>query len=366
VSYEKTTDVGRATSSAEWHLSGGCTNAGLLDFTCIEHSDSPGLQNPGQDLHCPELYCGDALVSSGEQCDEGAANSDDPDATCRTDCTLRRCGDDIVDVGAGETCEAQSDCLVEQTCFACECVNGTLLGELSFSVVPGPSASAPADDGQSTWLKVTSVVAGITNGSQGNFNPGPLLLEAGLTDDDGVATLLLKEPAYIGANAPSLAGGGKICFRLEQDPSANGFVDCDGGSNVNASLSVDSHGSAANGTPALTVGGAGDSGAGAAVVRVLITGALSDDPGLDCTTADYTLAPSTQTALTTGTATSTIFNPRQGGTLTSLTLAGQPFDCDDWTENSGASIVLPNTNMDVPVPFVGTFDLSQTLRLNDD
>jgi cysteine-rich repeat protein len=366
VSYEKTTDVGRATSSAEWDLSGGCTNAGLFDFACVENSDSPGVENPGQDLHCPELYCGDTVVSPGEQCDEGLANSDDPDATCRTDCTVRRCGDGIVDAGAGETCEAQSDCLVEQTCFACECVNGTLLGELPFSVIPGPSATAPTDDGESTWLKVSSVVAGINNGSQGNFNPGPLVLEAGLTDDDGIATLLLKEPAYLGANAPSIAGGGKICFRLEQDPAANGFVDCDGGSNVDASLSVNSNGAGANGTPTLTVGGAGDSGAGAAIVRVLVTGSLSDDPGLDCATADYTLAPPTQTALTTGTATGTIFNPRQGGVATSLTLAGQPFDCDDWTENSGASIVLPNVNMDVTVPFLGTYDLAQLMRLNDD
>ncbi len=312
------------------------------------------------------VVCGDGFVSPGEQCDDGAGNSEAPDATCRTDCRLRRCGDGILDSGSGETCEAQSDCSVGETCFACTCVTGPILGELPFSVVPGPSDYAPVDDGQSSWLKVTSIAPAITNGSQGNFNPGPLLLEAGPVGVDGIAALIVKQTAYIGANAPSLGGGGKACFRIEQDPSNLGFVDCDGGSNVDASLSVDSHYASANDVPALTIGGLGDSGAGAAVIRVLITGSLSDDPDLACEDANYAGARFTTTAFTTGTARGTIFHPRQGGTSTTLALSGQPFNCANWTENSGGSIVAPNTNMDVTVGGLGTFDLVQTWRLNDD
>jgi hypothetical protein len=52
--------------------------------------------------------------------------------------------------------------------------------------------------------------------------------------------------------------------------------------------------------------------------------------------------------------------------LPAAILRGQPFDCSNWTENSGASIVMPNTNMDVQVPFLGLYDIGQALRMNDD
>ncbi len=48
--------------------------------------------------------CGDGKVDPGEQCDEGENNSNEPDATCREDCTFGRCGDGIVDTG--EDCDA--------------------------------------------------------------------------------------------------------------------------------------------------------------------------------------------------------------------------------------------------------------------
>jgi hypothetical protein len=53
-------------------------------------------------------YCGDGAIDTvhDESCDEGLANSDAPDATCRTDCTPRRCGDGIVD--GGEACDADT------------------------------------------------------------------------------------------------------------------------------------------------------------------------------------------------------------------------------------------------------------------
>jgi hypothetical protein len=48
-------------------------------------------------------YCGDGILDDGEECDDGAANSDtEPDA-CRTDCTLPYCGDGVID--DGEMCD---------------------------------------------------------------------------------------------------------------------------------------------------------------------------------------------------------------------------------------------------------------------
>ncbi|PKN57038.1 MAG: hypothetical protein CVU56_12925, partial [Deltaproteobacteria bacterium HGW-Deltaproteobacteria-14] len=69
--------------------------------------------------------CGNNLQETGEACDEGAANSDAPNASCRTDCTLARCGDGVVDDGAaGEACDdgdpwngdgCETDCTVTTT-----------------------------------------------------------------------------------------------------------------------------------------------------------------------------------------------------------------------------------------------------------
>ena len=87
---------------------------------------------------------------------------------------------------------------------------------------------------------------------------------------------------------------------------------------------------------------------------------------LDCTLANYSAGPTNATALTTATATSRVNNPLQGGAFTQIQLSGQPFDCGNWTTDSGASVVLPNTNADVTVPVLGTYDFAQCLRLNDD
>lgn len=54
---------------------------------------------------CVVEFCGDGVVQAGlaEQCDDGQANSDGAPDACRTDCTLARCGDLVID--SGETCD---------------------------------------------------------------------------------------------------------------------------------------------------------------------------------------------------------------------------------------------------------------------
>jgi cysteine-rich repeat protein len=61
--------------------------------------------------------CGNGVVNRGEECDEGASNSDEPDAGCRTDCRARRCGDGVVDPGAApaEECDGGPECLPDCT-----------------------------------------------------------------------------------------------------------------------------------------------------------------------------------------------------------------------------------------------------------
>jgi hypothetical protein len=41
--------------------------------------------------------CGDGVWDAGEECDDGAANSDELPDACRTDCRQARCGDAVVD-----------------------------------------------------------------------------------------------------------------------------------------------------------------------------------------------------------------------------------------------------------------------------
>ena len=49
--------------------------------------------------------CGNGTLESGEECDDGTNNSDTPNASCRTNCTLQKCGDGIIDDQQGEECD---------------------------------------------------------------------------------------------------------------------------------------------------------------------------------------------------------------------------------------------------------------------
>jgi len=59
---------------------------------CIQHRC---LTESQIDLLPP--FCGNTRIDPGEQCDAGVENSDKPNAPCRPDCTLSRCGDGILD-----------------------------------------------------------------------------------------------------------------------------------------------------------------------------------------------------------------------------------------------------------------------------
>lgn len=107
-------------------------------------------------------YCGNAKLDQGEACDDASHNSNAPNALCRPDCTLGRCGDGILDTPlefcddgnmfAGDGCSPQ--CQVERTAAVQTGILPAQVIELPFqpggqvSYIPGvgyvpPSTLAP-------------------------------------------------------------------------------------------------------------------------------------------------------------------------------------------------------------------------------
>src|SRR5262249_30087937 len=82
-----------------------CGN-GIVDTAKGEQCDDANMVNNDQcHNNCTLPKCGDAVLDFNEQCDNGAANSNAPNAACRPNCVPRRCGDSIVDTASGEVCD---------------------------------------------------------------------------------------------------------------------------------------------------------------------------------------------------------------------------------------------------------------------
>ena len=56
-------------------------------------------------LGCTDAFCGDGVIDTNEQCDLGPDNSDSATSSCRTNCTLGSCGDGVVTTALGEECD---------------------------------------------------------------------------------------------------------------------------------------------------------------------------------------------------------------------------------------------------------------------
>lgn len=116
-------------------IAGVCTNPQKPDgtpcddaaFCTVEHVCRAGecqggrLRDCADDNACTEDFCdeemdacvnnlispccGNGIVEGEEECDDGRANADAANATCRNRCTVQRCGDRIVDDRFGEVCD---------------------------------------------------------------------------------------------------------------------------------------------------------------------------------------------------------------------------------------------------------------------
>ncbi len=70
---------------------------------CDQGSANSDAYDAACTLHCKLPACGDGILQSGEECDHGSLNSNDEPDACRTDCTRPRCGDGVAD--NGEQCD---------------------------------------------------------------------------------------------------------------------------------------------------------------------------------------------------------------------------------------------------------------------
>jgi len=94
-----------------------CGN-GAVQSANNEQCDDGNLANgDGCDSNCIIEECGNAVLQSGEVCDDGVAT-----ATCDLDCTRPACGDGIANTAAGEQCDtgsASATCDADCTLAVC-------------------------------------------------------------------------------------------------------------------------------------------------------------------------------------------------------------------------------------------------------
>ncbi|MDD9936751.1 MAG: DUF4215 domain-containing protein [Myxococcales bacterium] len=123
-------------------------------------SCTPPVGGDGCDANCQlENVCGDGSLEGEEECDDGAANSDKPDANCRTDCTLGGCGDGILD--SGEECDDGNDDPADRCSNTCTdlrtCGDGIVDADLAEECDDGNNVSG---DGCSSACQSETVVCG--------------------------------------------------------------------------------------------------------------------------------------------------------------------------------------------------------------
>jgi formylglycine-generating enzyme required for sulfatase activity len=97
----------------------------LLLGACGDDGSPP----PDSSVNNTNGTCGNGVLETGEQCDQGAANSDTAPDACRTSCRTAYCGDSVIDDGevcdsanlSGQTCATRGFTKGELTCSASTC-----------------------------------------------------------------------------------------------------------------------------------------------------------------------------------------------------------------------------------------------------
>jgi hypothetical protein len=265
----------------------------------------------------------------------------------------------------------------------------SMLGPLTFFIAPGSNHQCPPDSRPGSLLKVFGSPSGgltgtVCSGTLGNFTPGPLTLFGGAPNERGVAGLTLQSPVVIGAylrpQSPECGGACIACWRFEQDPRQQGWVDCNGNSNADATLLTNSRfvePSALCGALAVS-NESRRSGPGAAVVRVFVQrlrlSNTSICPGVtDLRWRAHDVA-ACEAALVTGEATSIIQNPQRcpgqqkglqcpGDNPYRVSLSGSNLSCKQWATQGNAQLAVAFHHLGETIDSIfGAGDIAQVLR----
>jgi cysteine-rich repeat protein len=107
------------------------------------------------------VACGDGVVNQacGEECDQGPANGNTPDG-CRVDCRLARCGDGVVDTG--EECDDGNDVACDGCGVDCvvEATSPSLCAPQTFARVSAGDL-ARFEHGRQEFLETENVATGL-------------------------------------------------------------------------------------------------------------------------------------------------------------------------------------------------------------
>ncbi|MEO8602132.1 MAG: hypothetical protein ABI629_06115 [bacterium] len=206
------------------------------------------------------------------------------------------------------------------------------LGTRAFTIEPGILLADASFTGTGLF---TSGLSGAN--AANSFSAGPLLLDGGLPDVDGVAALSLPQDAFVRVD---VIDGSVVCLKLLAAGSS-GSIDCDGGTayGVESSQPPGDVGAAFTLQTGL---GAGDVAGSATLIVQQQVQRLPIGPPVDCSTVTFTDPPQTW-AYTTSTATAT------KGSL-QLSVSGEPFDCNVWqTSGSGGRLAAPVPGSQPPI-----------------
>ncbi|MGH7785451.1 MAG: EF-hand domain-containing protein [Candidatus Binatia bacterium] len=194
-----------------------------------------------------------------------------------------------------------------------------------YTIAPGTLS------GQASTTATGLFTTGLGNANAANsFSPGPLTLELGEPDGDGIATLGLAEDLILEVD---VLDGSCLCLNMDAD-ATTGSIDCDGGTAYDTRAFQPLGDVGEEFMVMLDLGDPSGPGDGNLIVPLHFENIATPCEVLDCTTVTYD-GPLLTFAFTTTTATAV------KGNIT-LAIAGEPFSCENFgTVGSGGQLAAP-------------------------
>lgn len=159
-----------------------------------------------------------------------------------------------------------------------------------------------------------------------------LKLEGGIPDENGVATIQLKEDVILGWTVIDTS---VACMKLFAEGSS-GTIACNGGVPQGVIMTADSNGENPPGPITIMTGQGDPSPAGSlsfTLTRSVTVNLPAGSSPQTCLTTEY---PSTEPGVfTSANGQAVLLNPVQGGSELMLDKTGEPFDCANWTNPDG-------------------------------